>query len=310
MKLIVESGATKADCCLIGSDGTVRSRFRVSGINLASMDVSTVSQRAGDAVSFVRSEGFCPEQDVTEVFFYGAGVIGEDDSARPYAEEQGNQLDKAEGKADAGKDAVRKAFPGAVFHFNSDLMAAARGLYGDGAGIAAILGTGSNSCLYCGGRIVRNIRPGGFILGDEGSAAALVRMFLADYIKDMLPEEIADAFRRKYSLGYADVVRIVYRSAAPAASMAAFAPYIVGLQGHPYVRSMICRNFRDFIGRSLLRYVSEPVTGREDIEVRVTGSFGCACRELLHETGRDCGIRFTSFVPAPLDGLIGYHRTH
>lgn len=291
MKLIIESGATKADWCLIDSGGAVRSRFRTGGINLASMDASAVSQHAGDAVSFVRSDGFSPEEDVKEVFFYGAGVIGDD----------------------AGEDAVRKAFPGAVFHFNSDLMAAARGLYGDGSGLVAILGTGSNSCFCSGGEIVRNIRPGGFILGDEGSAAALGKMFLADYVKDMLPEEVADAFYKEYSLEYEDVVRLVYRSAAPAASMAAFAPFIVRLQENHHVRLMIRRNFRDFIERSLMRYLGDPWENGEgvrDVEVRVTGSFGCACKGLLYETGRDYGISFTSFIPAPIDGLIQYHRTH
>lgn len=313
MKLIIESGATKADWCLIDSDGAVRSRFRTGGINLASMDASAVSQHAGDAVSFVRSDGFSPENDVTEVFFYGAGVIGEDIFTRLYPEGQRNLRKKAREKEDAGKDAVRKAFPGAVFHFNSDLMAAARGLYGDGSGLVAILGTGSNSCLCCCGEIVRNIRPGGFILGDEGSAAALGKMFLADYVKDMLPVEVADAFYTEYFLEYEDVVRLVYRSAAPAASLAAFAPFIVGWQENHHVRSMIRRNFRDFIERSLMQYLGDPWENGEgvrDVEVRVTGSFGCACKGLLYETGRDYGISFTSFVPAPIDGLIQYHRTH
>lgn len=298
MKLIMESGATKADCCLIGGDGNVRLRFRTEGINLASMDASTVSQRAGDAVSFVRSSGFCPETDVNEVFFYGAGVI----------EETSFDARSGDGSEDQLKEAVRNAFPGAVCHFHSDLMAAARGLCGDRPGIVAILGTGSNSCLYDGNRIVKNIRPGGFILGDEGSAAALGRMFLADYIKDLLPEEVADAFRKEYSLGYGDVVRMVYRDSAPAASVAAFAPYVVGWQANPYVNSMICRNFRDFIERSLLRYVPGLRRNGEEVEVCVAGSFGCACRELLQETGRGYGIVFTRFVPAPADGLIRYHR--
>lgn len=304
MKLLIESGATKADWCLIDSDGNVRSRFRTGGINLASMDASAVSQRACDAVSFVRSDGFSPEKDVTEVFFYGAGVIGEDD-VTGWRE---NRRKEVPGEDNSGKYALADAFPGAACHFNSDLMAAARGLCGDRPGIVAVLGTGSNSCLYDGRRIVRNIRPGGFILGDEGSAAALGRMFLADYVKDLLPEEVADAFYREYFLEYADVVRIVYRSDAPAASVAAFAPFITGWRENPYVRSMMCRNFREFIERSLLRYFCGPEKKETGVEVMVTGSFGCACRELLQETGKDYGISFTGFIPAPMDGLIRYHR--
>lgn len=306
MKLIIESGATKADWCLIDSDGNVRSRFRTRGINLASMDASAVSRHVEDALSAVRSDGFSPENDVTEVFFYGAGVIGKD-AVTGWRE---NRRKEVPGEDNSGKYALADAFPGASCCFNSDLMAAARGLYGDGTGIAAILGTGSNSCLCSGGEIVSNIRPGGFILGDEGSAAALGKMFLADYVKDLLPKEVADAFCKEYSLGYEDVVRIVYRSDAPAASVAAFAPYVVSWQENHHVRSMICRNFRDFIERSLLRYPGNARENGEDVEVRVTGSFGCACKGLLCEAGKDYGISFTGFVPAPMDGLIQFHRTH
>ena len=47
----------------------------------------------------------------------------------------------------------------------SDLLAAARGLFKCEAGIACILGTGSNSCFYDGKIVVKNVRAGGYILG-------------------------------------------------------------------------------------------------------------------------------------------------
>ena len=58
----------------------------------------------------------------------------------------------------------------------SDLLGAARGLLINEAGIACILGSGSNSCYYDGRAIVKNVRSLGYILGDEGSAAISQRL--------------------------------------------------------------------------------------------------------------------------------------
>lgn len=281
MVLIMESGATKTDCCLLDAEGGVRSRFRIAGLNMAAADTLSVSRAMLDAVSFVSDAGFDASGDVGELFFYGAGIT----DAFP-----------------SGADAVMEAFPSAICHFHSDLLAAARGLCGKQPGIAAILGTGSNSCLYDGNKIVKNIRPGGFVLGDEGSAASLGRMFLSDYIKELLPAEVSDDFGETYGLDYNKIVNFVYKGAHPAADMAAFAPYIMKWKDNPYIYEMICRNFRNFIERSLLRY------GHGEYKVSVTGSFGYACRDILGSLGEGYGLRFVRFAPAPMDGLLLYHN--
>ena len=67
------------------------------------------------------------------------------------------------------------------------MLAAARALCGRNAGIACILGTGSNSCLYDGTEITANVSPLGFILGDEGSGAVLGRTLVGDCLKNQLP---------------------------------------------------------------------------------------------------------------------------
>lgn len=281
MVLIMESGATKTDCCLLDAKGGVRSRFRIAGLNMASADTLSVSRAMLDAVSFVSDAGFNASGDVSDLFFYGAGIT----DALP-----------------GGTDAVREAFPAASCHFHSDLLAAARGLCGKQPGLVAILGTGSNSCLYDGNKIVKNIRPGGFVLGDEGSAASLGRMFLSDYIKELLPEDVSDDFRATYGLDYNRIVNFVYKGAHPAADMAAFAPYIMKWKHNPYILEMICGNFRNFIERSLLRY------GNGEDRVSVTGSFGYACRDILGSIGEEYGLRFVRFAPAPMDGLLLYHN--
>lgn len=78
----------------------------------------------------------------------------------------------------------------------SDLLAAARGLFKCEAGIACILGTGSNSCFYDGKIVVKNVRAGGYILGDEGSEAVLGKMFLSDVLKGLAPKDVMADFSK------------------------------------------------------------------------------------------------------------------
>ncbi|MBQ0069664.1 MAG: hypothetical protein KBT09_07935, partial [Bacteroidales bacterium] len=92
----------------------------------------------------------------------------------------------------------------------SDLLGAARGLLVHEPGLACILGTGSNSCLYDGQNIVKSVRSLGFILGDEGSGAALGRLFLGDVLKNVAPREIIDDFFEKYKVTPDTILDAVY----------------------------------------------------------------------------------------------------
>ena len=124
---------------------------------------------------------FGPEGTINSVFFYGAGCTPE--------------------RAPVLRRAIADSLPviGNI-KTNSDMLAAARGLCGYEAGIACILGTGSNSCFYNGEEIVNNISPLGFILGDEGSGAVLGKLLVGDILKNQLPPAIKEAFLKQFDL--------------------------------------------------------------------------------------------------------------
>ena len=205
MILIVESGATKTDWCLVGPEGVAK-RLQTPGMNL-----STISAESNAEVFSKAVETF---SGVEEVHFYAAGLL-----------EFPTELDRV----------FRERFPHASFEYASDLLAAARAACGHREGIAAILGTGSNTCHYDGERIVRNIHGGGFIIGDEGSAAALGRMFLSDLVKDLVPEEIVQAFAASHETDYAALVRNVYKSPAPSRYLGSLAPFLLEHRENKYV---------------------------------------------------------------------------
>lgn len=276
MKLIAESGATKTDWRLIADDGTVRSAYS-AGLNPSVLDVEQMREIIAPVMPALNPEG----KSVEEIFFYGAGLVS-DAAAAPLA------------------GVLSMWYPFAQMQFHSDMLAAARALFGNGSGVVAIMGTGSNSCLYENGVIVKNIRPGGFILGDEGSGAALGKAFVSDFIKGLLPEKVEKDFVRESGLDYQKIVQKVYREPAPSAFLASFAPFILERTDEPYIKNLVDSVIESFIVRSLKRY-------GQTVKVGVVGSFGCACEAVLRETGIRHGLEFTMFLKSPIDKLTEYH---
>lgn len=286
MVLIIESGATKADWCAVAADG-MPVFIKTGGINLATMSEEVNETAVNQALAELENKGL--REKVDEIHFYAAGLLSAEGEEVPVLAR--------------GLDEVLKArFPGASIEYASDLMAAARAVCGHGPGIVAILGTGSNNCLYDGEKIVKNVRSGGFILGDEGGGARLGKLFMADFLKGLVPEPVSSEFERDFQVDYMTVVANVYRGGAPAGYLGSFAPWIMErYSSSEYIKSLVDGNFRDFFERVLKQY---------DIErypVGVVGGFGFAHREILLKVAEPYGVRFSAIIPSPLDGLVRYH---
>lgn len=295
MVLIADSGATKTDWCVIGYGGS-KWRFRTAGINAALMPEADVRKVVESAVLKIAEVVFLRNGEpayanaamaaeaISEVHFYGAGLLGG---------ESGKRL----------PEILAGIFSRADVFAGTDLMAAARALWGRAPGVVAILGTGSNSCLYDGDRIVKNVRPGGFVLGDEGGGAALGKMLLADFVKGLVPAELS-AGLQEAGLDYQTIVKNVYGAVNPAAYLASFAPFVFGNIGHPYMRHMVEENFSAFVRRSLLQYRPD---GCGPMEVGVVGSIGWAGMEILENVAKRDAIVIRKCLKSPMDGLADYH---
>jgi len=287
MIIIAESGATKTDWCAVASDGKTCA-VKTAGMNLAVMPIDSVKAIIMQAVGEFREAGFGAE-DVTEVHYYAAGLIAASGEKVP---ESARNLDAV----------LTGLWPGAEIEYASDLLDAARAVCGHNPGIAAIMGTGSNSCFFDGEKIVKNVRSAGFILGDEGGGACLGKLFMADFLKGLVPEDIAQEFAAEYEVDYMSVVKNVYRSDAPSKYLGSFAPWILERYDRSaYVRNLVEQNFRNFIERALRQYdiASYPVG--------VVGGFGYANRDILKRVGAEYGIRFSKIIAAPIEGLVEYH---
>lgn len=282
MIIIADSGGTKTEWRSVDNGGIVRCG-QTAGMNPSVYGAGHSYVAISQAMPVLNPEG----EHVDRIYFYGAGLLTTA-SAAPIAE------------------ALKEWCPSAVVDFRSDLLAAARALFGDGEGIAAIMGTGSNSCLYRDGKIAMNYRSGGFILGDDGSAASLGRTFLSDVVKSLTPVSVYRLFREEYDLPYQEIVENVYRKPGAAAFLGSFAPFIMKNINEPtgYLRSLVEGCINAFMRSALVRYKEDPDSVAK---VGVIGSFGCACEDYVREIGGRYGLEFVKFMKSPVDELVKYH---
>jgi len=221
---------------------------------------------------------------VKNIFFYGAGIIN----------------DEAGGVV---KNALAALFPESTIEMHSDLLAAARATLQNKRGIACILGTGSNSCLYDGEKIIEHVPPLGFILGDEGSGAVLGKKLLADYLKRTMPQNIMAKFEQKFPFQYADFIEKVYQHKQPNKFLASLVPFIHENLGEEYCRNICEISFSEFIERNVLRY-----TNYLSEQICFVGSVAFHFSEILKKVLENKGLNMGIILKEPVEGLIQYHK--
>jgi N-acetylglucosamine kinase-like BadF-type ATPase len=277
MKLVADSGSTKTQWTLFSPD-MEKKEFLTAGINPYYQSQEEIADFLSNNLKFTDEE----YTTVSEIYFYGAGCADEI-------------------KNEVVRGALCRFFPNAAIEVQSDLLGAARALFGHNPGIACILGTGSNSCYYDGEIIVKNITPLGFILGDEGSGAVLGRQLIADYMKRMMPLDVSDLFYERFHIDRTKIMESVYRRPFPNRFMASFAPFVSMHREHPYIQQLILDGFDAFFRRNVMQY------DYQSLPAGFIGSVGnCFQRELTTVASR-YGIRITEIHKSPIDGLITYH---
>ena len=286
MKLIVDSGSTKTSWRVQLESG-IPFPIETIGVNPVRDDAEAVRQVIIIAArSFERELPLFQHQDftassVSEVYFYGAGCV------QPYSE--------------VVRESLAEGFPRAKLFVESDLLGAARALCGHSEGIACIMGTGSNSCLYDGEKIVKNVSPLGWILGDEGSGAVLGRLFVGAVLKQQFHKSLCTSFLKYHNLTQAYIFDRVYRQPLPNRFLASLVPYISRVQGDREVRPFLLREFRRFFKRNVLAYC------RPDLPVNFVGGVAAAFEDLVREAAEKEKLTFGFIEKSPIDKIYQYH---
>ena len=276
MILIADSGSTKTDWAVV-DDGRMVTSMATQGINPFHQDAENIAT--------VIEEELLPKMGNIEpegIFFYGSGC--------------------REDKVEMMCGILGKAFPQcARIEAQGDLLAAARAVCGEREGIACIMGTGANSCLYDGNRVVENTPPLGYILGDEGSGAVLGKLFVNALFKGQLPSELKDEWLEETGLSLNIIINKVYREPLANRFLASTSRFIHQHLSVEPLERMVVYNFREHFRRNVNQY------GRKDLTVGAIGSVAYYYREQLQKAATVEGYTLGKVMRSPMDGLVRYH---
>lgn len=278
MIIIADGGSTKTNWCLLDNAGK-KVYFNTEGYNPYFVDSEYIvnSLKKGLPKDL-------PYNEITEVNYYGAGVHNEE-------------------KANIVVEALEKVFSNSKVFVGHDLLAAARALLGDQPGFAAILGTGTNTCIYDGEDISHNIDSAAYILGDEGSGCYIGKKLLTDYIRGFMPEDVREVFWDTYKLTPDDVMDAVYTKPLANRFCASFSKFVYDVSVNiSYSRGIVKAAFDDFFRNLVSRYPNY-----QNYTFNCIGSVGYNFRNVLEDTADQYGMKVGRIVRSPIDDLVQYH---
>lgn len=276
--LIADSGSTKTEWRLLRQK---RSKtIHTQGLSPYFLDAPQIE-------AILRSElltSLPKDGEIDELYFYGTGCANPENARMV-------------------KKTLSRVFPGAGIQVKHDLMGAARAVCGHDKGIACILGTGSNSGYYNGRSVVKNSPGLGYVLGDEGSGAYLGKRVLQYYLYGTFDEELKAKFEAQYTSSPSAILEKVYKEPLPNRYLASFSHFLSENRGHYMAENIIEDGLNDFFFQHLCKY-------RESWHnpIHFIGGVAYAFRDVLKELGHVYEFEIGRILPAPMDGLVKFHR--
>jgi N-acetylglucosamine kinase-like BadF-type ATPase len=278
MIIIADGGSTKTNWCLVTEEGK-KVYFNTEGYNPYFSPTDYIIKSLNEQLP-----NDLERDEITEVNYYGAGCS---------TDEMRNVV----------AEAMKVVFPKSKVFIGHDLLAAARALLGNNEGFAAILGTGTNSCLYNGKEVTHNIDSGAYILGDEGSGCYIGKKLLVDYLRGYMPEAVRKNFWETYKLTPDDINEIVYTQPRANRFCASFSKFVydspVNLE---YSRNIVRSSFEDFFRNLVTHYPDY-----QKYTFNCIGSVGYNFRNVLEELVVENGMVMGNIIRSPIDNLVKFH---
>lgn len=275
MKIIAESSATRTEWTIVDGANVIDHAF-TTGMN----PYFQTRREMSHCIRLELPETFFRRR-CDHVYFYGAGCANQE-------------------KRKLMESSLVAQFRTPVT-VESDLLGAARGLLVHTPGLACIIGTGSNSCLYDGNDIIKNVPPLGYILGDEGSSAYFGKVFLADVLKGIAPQELARQFFEEHNVTHNMLMNEVYAGVMPSRALARYGLFLSSHIGLDYVYNLVYDGFMLFFRRNIAAY------DYHHNSLGIVGSTAIKFRSVLQKAADDFGVKLSKIIPASMPGLIEYH---
>jgi len=278
MIIIADGGSTKTNWCLVTEEGK-KVYFNTEGYNPYFSSTEYIIQSLHESLPTDLEK-----DEITEVNYYGAGCSTDD-------------------MRNLVKVAMEAVFTKAKVYIGHDLLAAARALLGNNEGFAAILGTGTNTCIYDGKNVTHNIDSGAYILGDEGSGCYIGKKLLTDYLRGYMPEPVRNLFWETFKLTPDDINEQVYTQPRANRFCASFSKFVYDNNVHiEYSRNLVRSSFEDFFRNLVTHYPDY-----QKYTFNCIGSVGYNFRNVLEEVVTENGMVVGNIIRSPIDNLVKFH---
>jgi glucosamine kinase len=277
MLIVADSGSTKTDWRFFDNKHGVQ-EVQTIGLNpyfLSENEIGSVLEK--------ELHPFLNKAAVSEVYFYGSGCSHAD-------------------KIMEIENALSDFFSNANIVVESDLLGTAKALCGNQPGIVAILGTGSNSCLYDGEKITDQLLSLGYILGDEGSGAVLGKKILKAALSGNMPETLLNDFQATFSVRPDVVLQKIYRQPFPNRYLASFAPFATKYMADEWMNLLLKEHLADFFKEMVMIY-----DGYKQYSLNLTGSLAWHLLPLIEELCKKYEMQRGKVLKQPIDDLLNYH---
>lgn len=278
MKLIIDSGSTKMGWILL-DDQEVKAHFVTKGFNPNYSDIQTLE-------TLVETQNFVSQPNkIHSIHYYGTGC--------------GNEQN-----CQSINEVFQRHFPQAEITVTHDLMAACHALLGHEKGIACILGTGSNACVYDGENITERAVSLGYLVGDEGSGMHIGKEVVRSYFYGFMPDNLRQSFENQYHLELKDFIDRLYHGDQPSRYLATYARFAGEHQSHPFICDLVKGCFNTFIEAFVLRFENANM-----MKVSFVGSVAFHFQNLLRESLASYGLAMGEVMSSPAEGLIQYYQS-
>ncbi len=279
MKLLVDSGSTKADWISIDDEGKVLFTTQTLGLNPEVLNKEEILARLNNKFDISHNKN-----QVSHLYFYGAGCGTE--RMRIF-------LSKV----------FSEYFPNAAISVHEDTYAA---VYATTAkktkAIVAILGTGSNCSYFDGDVLHQKVQSLGYIAMDDCSGNQFGRMLIRAYYFNKMPKHLASKFEVEYDLD-ADVIKeSLYKKHNPNAYLATFAKFLIENKDDEFFQKMILASMEDFV-----EFYIKQFENYQEVPVNFIGSIAFYLKDELQQVLSKHNIKLGNVLRRPIDGLIAYH---
>ncbi|MFP9113194.1 N-acetylglucosamine kinase [Flavobacterium sp. RHBU_3] len=280
MKLLVDSGATKADWIALDDEGNRLFTTQTLGLSPEVINKEEALERLE-----ARFDIYNNRKDVSNLFFYGAGCGT--DRMKTYM-----------------SNVFKEFFPNADVVVKEDTYAAAYATNpSNEKAIICILGTGSNCSYFDGEQLIQKVQSLGYIAMDDCSGNRFGRDLIRAYYFNKMPKHLSDKFAAEYNLDPDVIKHNLYKEPNPNAYLATFAKFLIQNKEEAFIKKIITDAMQVFVENYILQF-----DDAREIPVHFVGSIAFYLKAELDEVLSANGLKLGNVLRRPIDGLIEYHE--